>query len=322
MRQRELIAGALAFIAGDSTARSAGPPLVAVLLVNIRPESSGVWRRLVEDLRALGDFEGSTVRYVVHASEDPAGLAGLAAELIKLAPQVIYANGDQAAKAAAAASMSVPIVAMTDDHIDAGLTDNFARPSRNVTGVSRLEGELDTKRLELLHELVPAAGVILALRDPETAWLSRTTGLEQAASRLALKLQIQDIHGISDVDAAVAAGQAAGARAVLVLGSPLLSTIKLDDQITQSATARGLATMVQIPTMVNRGHLAGYGVNQDAVAKRVAYMIDRILKGAAPGAIPVEQPTRFDFVINLKTSRALGLVIPAAILARADELIE
>ena len=146
--------------------------------------------------------------------------------------------------------------------------------------------------------------------------------LEQAASRLSIKLHIRDIRRAGDVADAISEGQVAGAGAVLVLGSPLLSTVKVDDQITHAATARGLPTMVQIPTMVSRGHLAGYGVNQDAVAKRVAYMIDRILKGTTPAAIPVEQPTRFDFTINLKTARALGLMIPAAILARADEIIE
>ncbi len=321
MRRRELIASALALMARGSTARAADPPLVAVLLVNIRPDASGSWRRVVKNLQTLGYIEGSTIRYAVRASQDPADLASFATELIRLAPQVIYAQGDQAARAAAAASTSIPIVAMTDDHIASGLTDNFAHPSRNVTGVSRLEADLDTKRLELLHELVPAAG-ILALRDPQTAWPSRTTQLEQSALRLSVKLQIQDIREAGDVADAIARGQAAGAEAVLVLGSPLLSSINVDDQIIHAATARGLATMVQIPNMVGRGHLAGYGVNQEAALMRVSYMIERILKGAAPGAIPVEQPTKFGFVVNLKTAKALGLTIPAAIFSRADEVLE
>jgi putative ABC transport system substrate-binding protein len=275
----------------------------------------------VKNLQALGYVEGSTVRYAVRASEDPAGLASFATELIRLAPQVIYANGDQAARAAAAASTSIPIVAMTDDHIASGLTDNFPHPSGNVTGVSRLEADLDTKRLQLLYELAPAAG-ILALRDPQTTWPSRTTKLEQAASRLGVQLQIRDIREATDVAIAIAGGQAAGAMAVLVLGSPLLSTPKVDDQILHAATAHGLPTMVQVPNLVGRGHLAGYGVNQDAAYIRVTHMIDRILKGAGPAAIPVEQPTKFDFAINLKTAKALGVTVPPSLLARADEVIE
>src|SRR6266699_1826760 len=203
MKRRELLAGALAFVARASTTKAADPPLVAVLLVNTEPRASGVFRRLVDDLQAIGYTEGSTVRYAARASENPAGLAGFAAELIKLGPRVIYANGDQAARVVAAASASIPIVAMTDDHIASGLTDNFAHPSRNVTGVSRLEADLDTKRLELLHELVPAAG-ILALRDPQTAWPSRTTQLEQSALRLSVKLQIRDIREAGDVADAIA----------------------------------------------------------------------------------------------------------------------
>src|ERR1051326_3108676 len=167
MQRRELITGSLALIARVSMAEAANPPLplVAVLLVNVRAPSSGVWRRLVDDLQAIGYAEDLTVRYAVRASKDPADLAGFATELVKLGPQVIYANGDEAARAAAAASTSTPIVARTDDHIASGLTDTLAHPSRNVTGVSRIEADLDTKRLELLHDLAPASG-ILALRDP------------------------------------------------------------------------------------------------------------------------------------------------------------
>jgi putative tryptophan/tyrosine transport system substrate-binding protein len=321
MQRRELIAGVLALIARASTADAADPPLVAVLLVNIRAPSSGVWRRLVNDLQAIGYTEGLTVRYAVRASTDPAGLANFAAELIKLGPQVIYANGDEAARAAAAASTSIPIVAMTDDHIASGLTDNLAHPSRNVTGVSRLEADLDTKRLELLHELAPVSG-ILALRDPQTTWRSRTTQLEQAAARLGVQLQIRDVRDAGDVAGAIAEAHANGFKAVLVLGSPFLSTFNVDDEIIDAARALNLPTMVQIPSTVNRGHLAGYGVNQDAAVTRLAYMIDRILKGAAPSTIPVEQPTKFDFAVNLKRAKMLGLTIPQSLLARADEVIE
>jgi putative ABC transport system substrate-binding protein len=323
MRRRDLIvSGALALIARQSKAQPADLPLVGVLLIASSPELSGVWKRLVADLRALGHVEGSTVRYAAHASEDPARLAELAVEIVNLAPRVIYANGDEAARAAAAATKSIPIVAMTDDHIGAGLTDNLARPSRNITGLSRIEADLDTKRLQLLHELVPAAALILALRDPQTTWPSRTAELEQAAARAGVKLQIRDIREVGDIDDAVAIGWTEGARAVLVLGSPLLSFAKLDAQIRHAATSHGLPTMVQIPNMVSRGHLAGYGVNQDAAVLRIAYMIDRILKGAEPGTIPVEQPTKFDFVINLRTATALGLTIPPSMLARADDVIE
>ena len=322
MRRRELLAGAVAFTAWRSQAQSADLPLVGALFVNVSATSSAVLRMLVADMRTLGYMDGSTVRYAVRASEDPVRLSELATELVELVPQVIYANGDVAAKAVAAATMSIPIVAMTDDHIGAGLTDSLARPSRNVTGISRLEADLDTKRLELLHELVPVGDVILALRDPQTTFPSRTTALEQAASRSGIKLEIRDIRAGSEIDEAIATGRAAGAKAVLVLGSPLLTSVNVDEQIARAAAAHHLATMVQIPSMVNRGHLAGYGVNQDTVVFRLSHMIEEILRGTPLRAIPIEQPTKFEFFLSLKTANALGLTIPPSILARADEVIE
>ena len=137
-----------------------------------------------------------------------------------------------------------------------------------------------------------------------------------------MELEIRDIRDASDVAGAIAGAHADGSKAVQVLGSPFLSTFNVDDQIIEAAKALHLPTMVQIPSTVNRGHLAGYGVNQDAAVTRLAYMIDRILMGAPPSSIPVEQPTKFDFAVNLKRAVELGVTIPQPILARADEVIE
>src|SRR5262249_12418447 len=150
---------------------------------------------------------------------------------------------------------------MTDDHVGAGLTDSLSHPSRNV---SRLEAELDTKRLGLLHELVPAATQVVALRDPQTTWPSRTVALEEAAARSGIKLFIRNIRSDNDVDSAIAAGAAAGAGAVLVLGSPLLTSRDFEARIRGSAMARRLPTMVQIPRQVANGNLAGYGIDEKA----------------------------------------------------------
>ena len=152
---------------------------------------------------------------------------------------MVYANGDEPARVAARQWTTTPIVAMTDDHIGAGLTDSYAHPSRNVTGISRLEVELDTKRLEVLHELVPSARVMLVLRDPQNAWPERDAELDRAASRVGTELFIRDVGENADIDVAVAAGQAAGATALLVLGSPLLSSPRFEDHIRQAAIVGG-----------------------------------------------------------------------------------
>jgi putative tryptophan/tyrosine transport system substrate-binding protein len=211
---------------------------------------------------------------------------------------------------------------MTDDHVGAGLTDSLAYPSRNITGVSRLEAELDTKRLELLHELVPAANLILVLRDPRTAWPSRAATLEEAAARSGIKLDIQDFRGSEDVDNVVSAGETAGANALLVLGSPLLSSPEVEPRIRNAAMIHHLPTMVQIVRQAANGNLAAYGIDEDAAIMRLAYMIDRVLRGTTPANLPIEKPTKFGFAINLRVARELGLTVPQSLVARADEVIE
>ena len=139
---------------------------------------------------------------------------------------------------------------------------------------------------------------------------------------MGLKLFIRDIRGGGDVEAAIAEGKAAGVGAVLVLGSPFLTTPKIDGQIKDAAVRRSLPTMVQLPSSARRGNLASYGLDQDAAIERLAHMIDRILKGTELKEIPIEQPTKFEFVINVKTAKALGLAIRPSVLARADDLVE
>ena len=147
-------------------------------------------------------------------------------------------------------------------------------------------------------------------------------GLEQAAEQSGVKLFIRDIRTVGDVDGAIAQGKAAGVGAILVLGSPLLTTLKIDAQIRQTAMFYALPMAVQLSNSVRRGNLASYGLNQDAVIDRIADMIDYILKGTSVKEIPIEQPTKFELVINLKTARALGVTVPQSLLARADEIIE
>ena len=321
--RRALIAGSFSLLSAQTSAhaQAGDQPIVGSLFIG-RPGRSYTWKRLVADMETLGYVDGVAIRYVPRFTLDFAQLPTLASEIAALSPRAVYANGDEPARIAAAQWSKVPIVAMTDDHVGAGLTESLSHPSRNVTGISRLEGDLDTKRLGLLHELASAATPILVLRDLQTTWPSRAAALEEAAARSGLRLFVRDIRGGGDVDGAIAAGVAAGAGAVLVLGSPLLSSNDVEPRIRRAAMAHHLPTMVQIPRQVAFGNLAGYGIDEEATIMRLAQMLDRVLKGTSPANIPIEQPTKFEFSINLRVAREIGLTVPQALLQRADEVIE
>ena len=318
--RRTLIAGSLSLLSTRRSAEADDLPIVGSLFIG--GPGSYTWKRLVADMSTLGYADGVTVRYAPRFTPDPAQLPSLASEIAALSPRAVYANGDEPARVAAAQWASVPIVALTDDHVGAGLTNSMSHPSRNVTGVSRLESELDTKRLGLLHELVPAAKVVLVLRDPQTTWPARTAALKEASERLGLNLFTRDIGGGADVDPAVAAGEVAGARAMLVLGSPLLTSSDVESLIRRAAMAHHLPTMVQIPRQVAWGNLAGYGIDEEATFVRLAQMLDRVLKGTPPTNIPIEQPTKFQLSINLRVAHEIGLTVPDSLLSQADEVVE
>jgi putative tryptophan/tyrosine transport system substrate-binding protein len=322
MTRRSAIAAGVAMLTARASAQANNPPVLGALFLSDL-ERSYNWKRLQEDMRSLGYVDGASIRYEGRFTYRPTELPNLAAQIAELSPDLVYANGDEPARVAAAQWSTIPIVALTDDHVGAGLTDSYAHPSRNITGISRLEAELDTKRLEFLHELVPSARVILVLRDPQTSWPERSTVLDRAAARSGIDLVIHDVRDDADIEAAISSGQRASAAALLVLGSPLLSSPQLEARIREAALKARLPAMVQIPTIAKRlGNLASYGPDTDAMLLRLAQMIDRIIKGAKPNSIPIEQPTRFQLIVNLKTANSLGLTVPESLLARADEVIE
>ena len=327
MRRRELIVASGGAAGAWPTTlwaqRLAELPLVAAMFIDPNTTESATSLLLRERLRALGHTDGMTIRYFPKVSLDTDDLSKVARDLTALSPRVIYANGDQVARAVAASTATIPIVAQTDDHVAAGLSDSLARPSRNVTGISRMEAELDVKRLELLHRLSPTAGRILVLRDPETAGAPRVSMLEQGAGQLGLQLDIRDIVTIGDLAGAVAAARAGGAEAMLVSGSPLLSTRSAILQIKAAAVMYHLPFIVPSYRSVRAGAaLIAYGVDESLVIARMAQMISRILQGAKPADLPIERATNFVLVVNLKMAGELGIEIPPSFLSLVDEVIE
>jgi len=276
-----------------------------------------------EEMRRLGWIEGRNLAVERRVTgEDPERRKTAAAELIAGNPDVIVAAGMIDARPVHALTRTTPIVVIGGtDLVEEGLADSLARPGGNVTGIVVLRGELDGKRLELLRELVPAATRLSYLayaRLPRSA--ARTTAIEALARPLGLQVTARPVSEAGELEGAFAASAADHDQAILVQGSSLIFENQL--RLVALAARYHLPAIYQLREFVDSGGLLSYGEVTQENFERAASLVDKILKGAKPADLPVEQPTRFELVVNLKTAKALGLTIPPAILARADEVIE
>jgi len=256
------------------------------------------------------------------AKEKPGRLPDLARELVGLKPDVILTLGTvDSTVAAMNATATIPIVFVTAvDPVRTGLVASLARPGGNVTGVTSLNADLGAKRLELLTEIVPSVrrvAVLVNPVDPETPSMVGTVKSAARARRVDLNLvEIRDSAGLGGAVNDVAK---AGARALLVLGSPPL--YRLSPSLAELTTKHRLPAVSAWREFPEAGGLASYGTNLPEMFQRAAGLVDRILRGAKSAELPIEQPTKFELVVNLKTAKTLGITIPQSILLRADEVI-
>jgi putative ABC transport system substrate-binding protein len=278
-----------------------------------------------QGLRELGYVEGKTIVIEWRSAEGQLErLPSLAAELVRLRVDVIVTAGPLPTRPAKAATVTIPIVITNDnDPVANGFVASLARPGGNITGLSTLSPEIYGKQLELLKEIVPRLSRVAVLGDsaePGHAQALRET--ERAARTLRVQLQYLDVHGPSDIETAFRAARAGRADAVLTLTSAVLRSHR--KQVVDLAATSQLPVMYfsTSPGFAAGGGLMSYGASLTDMDRRAATFVDKILKGAKPADLPVEQPTRFEFIINLKTAKALGLTIPPSVLARADEVIE
>jgi putative ABC transport system substrate-binding protein len=278
---------------------------------------------LRQSLREVGYVEGLNLAIEWRDAEGkPERFGDLAAELVRLKVDVIVAANPAATFAAKRSTASIPIVMVnTPDPVQLGLAVSLGRPGGNVTGTTTLSAELSIKQLELLKEAVPRAARIAVLWNPSNPWHPLALkGVEAAARSLAVRLQILEVRGPEELDNAFATMTRERAGAVLVLADPM--TFFHRTRIADLAAKRRLPAMYGVRESVDAGGLMSYWANQADLYRRVASYVDRILKGAKPADLPIEQPTRFELVINLKTAKALGLTIPPSLLGRADEVIQ
>jgi putative tryptophan/tyrosine transport system substrate-binding protein len=277
-----------------------------------------------QGLRELGYVEGqSLIIEYRYAEGGDDRLADLAAELVRLQVDVIVTWGSVAIRAAQHATRTIPIVmAGTNDPVAQGLVASLARPGGNTTGFSNLTMELPGKRLELLKEAVPHIARIAVLVNPDILLAkSLLNNLTVAARELRLHLQVVELRRAEELDAAFAAMPQEGADA-LIVGSDPVRMYSLRGRIADLAAKSRLPAMYDWREYVAAGGLMSYGPSLPDIHRRTATYVDKILKGAKPADLPVEQPVKFDLVINLKTAKALGLTIPPTLLFQADEVIK
>jgi len=310
-----LLAGPLA--AGAQQTRKV--PRVGVL-GGQSPEMSPPILALREGLRELGYVEGQNIAIEWRwAQGKDERYPDLAAELVKLKVDIIVAPTTAGAQAAQRVTKTIPIVmGFVSDPVALGFVANFARPGGNITGLGVPTAEIAGKRLQLLREVAPTVARIAVLSDPSQP--ADLRGTEAAAQALGVQLQVWKVGSGGELDGVFTAIARERAAGIIILGSTTLFANRV--RIAQLAVRHRLPTSAWARELTEAGCLMSYGANLHDVARRAAYFVDKILKGAKPGDLPVEQPTKFDLVINLKTAKALGLTIPPSLLGRADEVIQ
>jgi putative ABC transport system substrate-binding protein len=274
-------------------------------------------------LRDLGYVEGRNITIEVrYADGHYDRLRALAADLVRLKVDVVVTEGTPPTRAATQATRTIPIVmTVTGDPVEAGLVTNLARPGGNLTGASFFIVELGAKRLQLLKEAIPTLSRVAVVWNPSNAVHgSVVKRIETTAKTLGIDA-VQHIKIQAPADVGVALARIGQGRSGLVVLEDAMINV-CSSQIADVAVKHRLPTIFGLPTFAEAGGLMAYGPNRRELWRRAATFVDKILKGARPGDLPVEQPTKFELVINLKTAKALGLTMPPSLLQRADQVIE
>ena len=328
MRRRDLlaiVAGAAAVWPVVARSRKKAVPLIGLLIFGSRPKNPDdlIHGPIQQGLTEFGYVDGQNIAFEYRWAEGKSDrLAVLAAELVRLSPDVIVAFGPAAIQAVKQATATIPIV-MADgaDPVGMGFVANLAHPGGNITGLSNLARETVGKRLELLKFVIPDAEHITVLFNPANVGnVLQLEAAQVAARSLGAKISPIEVRTTDDVDAAFEAITREHSDALFIPDDAVFRLASMT--IMEHALTRKLPVASQSRVYVAAGGLMSYGPDLNDMYRRSAGYIDRILKGAKPADLPVQQPTKFELVINLKTAKALGLTIPQSLLARADEVIE
>ena len=323
MNRRELIgllSGATAAWPLPLPAQEHGRDYRLGFLVPVARNSPGVVAFL-DELKTNGFVEGHNVHVLPDGFEVPnEQISEVAARLVRAQPHVVLPGGDLATRAVRQATKTIPILAMTEDVVASGFATSIARPGGNITGINLLSPELDGKRLEILVEALPGVQRAAILADATITPAGHLASLQSLARSRGTIVQAISISGADQIARAVAEARASGDEAINVLSSPMLY---LNRRIIYDSVAElRLPTIYQWPEMAKEGAFMAYGPRFPQLFRQRARMAIKILRGAKPADIPIEQPTNIELAINLKTAKSLDLTIPPSLLARADEVFE
>jgi putative ABC transport system substrate-binding protein len=297
-------------------------PRVGVLHTRPNPAEAQAVLALRKGLRELGYIEGQTVVLDYRsAAEKVEALPGLLSELVTRPVDLLFVVGPASLLVVHQTAVALPVVAvdLESDPVQAGFARSLGRPGGNITGLFMDLPALTGKWLELIRETVPTVRQVGVLWDASTG-LWQVAAARSAAERLAIDVQLLKVRGPDDLDKVFRTASTSGARALIQLSAPLISTHSR--RIADLTAKHRLPAISPFRLFVEAGGLMAYGPDLVEFFRRAATYVDKILKGAKPGDLPIEQPTKFEFVINLKTAKALGLTIPPSLLLRADQVIE
>jgi putative tryptophan/tyrosine transport system substrate-binding protein len=295
-------------------------PRIGLLVPSSASSDSTGRDAFLQGLRDLGYVEGKNIAIEYRYTEGELDrLPDLAAELVRLNVDVIVTAAISSVRAAKKATATIPIVFVVGDAVDSGLVSSLARPGGNATGLTFLAPELDGKRLELLKEAFPKVTRVAFLWRVPAARADLFKEAEAVAKTLGLRLQSVGVRGPDDFESAFKAAKSGGAEALIVIANPLANTYRA--RIVDLAAKNRLPGIYPSTTFVEDGGLMSYAPDIVDNWRRAAIYVDKILKGAKPADLPVEQPKKFEFVINLKAAKQIGVTIPPNVLARATRII-
>jgi len=325
-RRRMLLAAAWPALAWAGAVRAQAPAKVRRigLLSLYSPSVTALWHQAFRlGLRDLGWVDGKNINIEYRYAEDRRDrLPDLAADVVRLKVDLIVASSTPEAQAARDATREIPIVmVIPGDPVASGLIESLARPGGNVTGLASMSPQLAGKRLELLKEIVPKLSRVGVLWNPQSEVSKlQWKEIELPARQLGVELHSLEVRSPDEFDKAFENANRARVGALVLFAAPVITTnLK---RIADFAAKSRLPSMFQFSYFADAGGLVAYGPDRNDLYRRAATYVDKILKGAKPADLPVEQPTRFELVINLKTAKAIGITIPQSVLFRADRVIE